>query len=471
MSAVPSRPESAPQGPALDQLMLTMDLVDSIRHEEALASAAMADAQTEQQLVEQVRRTYAAQGIDVSDQVIEDAVRALRERRFQYQAAPRGLQATLARAYVSRRRWGPLVAVLLAVMAAVGVAGNWIDARREATRIAEAGARADSAASDLDALAQQAGQLAHAAAALLDPAPPDAVAMIAREARDAAQDVRERAGAARARLSGAGRPERLEQLQDSAAETDAAARAASVLRQSLAGAAAGLDQAQRLLAAQRTAETQVEALQASDTPAVVERAGTLLAQVRRAVAAADVAAAEGGVAQIRTLGQQATQRAAVTLQDIPDPHRPAALRHVAAMDAALASGDAAAFTTAAAALEQLTTSLRQAYTLRIVNRQGVQSGVWRHPNDNRNARNYYIVVDAIGPDGRRLEIPVTNEETGQIVRTATFAVRVPEAVYEQVKADKLDNGLVDNAAFGEKRAGETEVRYAFPTAGGAITRW
>ena len=124
-----------------------------------------------------------------------------------------------------------------------------------------------------------------------------------------------------------------------------------------------------------------------------------------------------------------------------------------------------------AALDDLTTTLATAYTLRIVNRQGEQSGVWRHPNDNRSARNYYVVVDAIGADGGRVRIPVRNEETGRTEQVSTFAVRVPEAVYEQVKADKLDNGLIDRDAFGEKRVGELEARYAFETAGGAITDW
>lgn len=52
-----------------------------------------------------------------------------------------------------------------------------------------------------------------------------------------------------------------------------------------------------------------------------------------------------------------------------------------------------------------------------------------------------------------------------------FAIRVPPAEYERVKADKLDNGLIDDAVVGEKRRGELEADYRIAVAGGAITEW
>jgi hypothetical protein len=52
-----------------------------------------------------------------------------------------------------------------------------------------------------------------------------------------------------------------------------------------------------------------------------------------------------------------------------------------------------------------------------------------------------------------------------------FAIRVPESVYERVKADKQDNGLIDDAVFGHKRRGAREPEYRFPVAGGRITEW
>jgi hypothetical protein len=138
---------------------------------------------------------------------------------------------------------------------------------------------------------------------------------------------------------------------------------------------------------------------------------------------------------------------------------------------ALAAADEAAAGVAVAQLEQFAATLDLGYTLRIVNRSGVQSGVWRYHDDAPDARNYYVVVEAIDSAGNVLMLPVTSEETQRTQSVALFAIRVPQSEYENVKADKLDNGLIDAAIVGEKRRGELDVRYSVPVAGGAITEW
>ena len=57
--------------------------------------------------------------------------------------------------------------------------------------------------------------------------------------------------------------------------------------------------------------------------------------------------------------------------------------------------------------------LRQEYTLRVVNREGVQSGFWTFPEINTDATNYYIIVEALDADGKALTLPILNEENGQ----------------------------------------------------------
>ena len=66
---------------------------------------------------------------------------------------------------------------------------------------------------------------------------------------------------------------------------------------------------------------------------------------------------------------------------------------------------------------------------------------------------------------------ITSEEDQSTRNVRRFGVRVPERVYEAVKADKLDNGLIDDKVFGEKRRGERAVRYRREVAGGMITEW
>ena len=63
-------------------------------------------------------------------------------------------------------------------------------------------------------------------------------------------------------------------------------------------------------------------------------------------------------------------------------------------------------------LTQLRARLNQTYHLRIVARPGEDTGVFRIPDVNSAARNYYIVVEAVDAGGNALSVPITSEEDG-----------------------------------------------------------
>jgi hypothetical protein len=138
---------------------------------------------------------------------------------------------------------------------------------------------------------------------------------------------------------------------------------------------------------------------------------------------------------------------------------------------ALGRGDVAAAQHGYAMLQQLYDQLVQEYQLRIVSREGVRSGVWRVPQKNPNARNYYIIVEAVANDGKRLAVPVTSEEDGKTHTVKQWGLRVKASVFEQVKRDKMDDGIINNNVFGTKKRGDLQPRYLIPTTGGAITKW
>ena len=97
----------APAKPPLDEVMLAMDVVDTLRHRELIVQRELSADHRDQQLIERLRGIYAGQGIEVSDDVLERGVRDLRENRFVYVPPAPSLSHTLARIYVSRRRWAP----------------------------------------------------------------------------------------------------------------------------------------------------------------------------------------------------------------------------------------------------------------------------------------------------------------------------------------------------------------------------
>jgi hypothetical protein len=52
-----------------------------------------------------------------------------------------------------------------------------------------------------------------------------------------------------------------------------------------------------------------------------------------------------------------------------------------------------------------------------------------------------------------------------------FGVRVSPEVFEQVRRDKEDDGIVQRNRMGEKRRGYLDVDYTMPVLGGFILRW
>jgi hypothetical protein len=301
----------------LDDLMMAMDVVDTLRHREKLVERELDEEGREAELIARLREIYRQQGIEVTDEVLAEGVKALRDSRFVYTPPPAGLKRTLFTFWVRRWRVGRNVLTALAVFLVLSAA-YYFGVSRPAER-----------------------------------------------AREQAR----------------------------------------------------IEIEQTLPQAIRGAHTDIAAV-ASD-PEAKARADALLNDGERAIRGRDRA----GMERART------------------------------------------------ELLQLRDRLNSEYTLTIVSRPGEPSGVWRRPPRGILARNYYLIVEAVTPDGRRLSLPVRNEETGDTEVVSKFGVRVPEQVYEAVARDKRDDGIVQNNIFGTKRRGTLAVDYKMPFEGGMITRW
>jgi hypothetical protein len=293
----------------LDELMLAMDVVDTLRHKELMLAREVEADDREQRLVVRLREIYTAQGITVSDDVLKQGVAALQEERFAYKGPTPSFARSLANLYVTRARWGKWVTAAVAIVA-IGAGGYQVGIR---------------------------GPELRAAAALPG------------ELTSAYQTV--------------------------------------------------------------VAETQ-------DPPAL-SKAEQLLTD---------------GKVQIE--------------------HRE--------------FGEAGA---TVGALHALDVKLREQYELKIVQRQGERSGVFRVPDDNRRARNYYLIVEAVTPSGERLTLPIRSEESGSTAPVRAWGLRVDEATFNRVAADKRDDGIIEQDVVGTKRRGVLEPEYSVSTTGAAITKW
>lgn len=313
MSTTTATAEKAP----LDEVMLAMDVVDTLRHRQDLVERELAGDAREKQLIEKLREIYHQQGIEVTDAVLMEGVKALDESRFVYTPPKPSLGVSLAKLYVGRKKWGP-AALAIALILVVGLGGYFFAYRPY----------------------QQ------------------------------------------AQVEGA----RVELSEKLPAQMDA-------LYQSI------------------FEETKVQ----------------------QAVTEAE---------QVRTRGKTAA-----------------------------AEGNRTGAEQAIASLTGLRDQIRQEYQLKIVNREGQKTGFWTFPEINTAATNYYVVVEAIGDDGKPLTLPVTNEENGETENVAIWGVRVPESTYRSVENDKKDDGILQRNILGLKEYGFLDVDYVMPVLGGAVTRW
>src|SRR6218665_1396908 len=109
----------------LSDVMLAMDVVDTLRHNQNLVARELNGEARETQLIEKLRELYHQQGIEVSDAILKEGVAALGESRFVYPPPKPGLGVPLARLYVARKRWLP-AAFALFLMLAIGLGGYFL---------------------------------------------------------------------------------------------------------------------------------------------------------------------------------------------------------------------------------------------------------------------------------------------------------------------------------------------------------
>ncbi len=406
---------------SMDELMLAMDIVDTLRHEQSLVERELASETRDADFVARVQRIYASQGIAVSDALVRQGVEALKQDRFAYTPPKRTFAVRLAEVWVDRWRWAKraMIVGFLGVFGygIVAVPNAWM-AGREYRSFLQQYVEVSTVA---NALKERQGLVAvRLNSDLTDP--PDLVAQpVALIAADVQRDF-PMIGAGLGGLP-------LNVVSKSAYTQDA-------------------DAARRAVADYRTE---------------IERHRVTLERVEDRLA--DAHALTTGARRYEQLALQLTGLA------LGDEMATQLHEKQSRSAAALASGDVGSANLALAEFEQAVVQVNLAYTLRIVNREGVQSGVWRYHEDAPDGKNYYLVVEAVDGNGQVLSLPVTNEETQRATTVARFAIRVPQSEYDKVKADKLDNGLIDDAIVGEKRRGELDVDYRVAVAGGAITEW
>ena len=93
---IDGRDRAAPGKPqTLDDVMIAMDVVDTLRHREDLVRRELNEEGREGELIARLRQIYHDQGIEVPDSVLADGVKALKDSRFVYTPPPARWKRTL----------------------------------------------------------------------------------------------------------------------------------------------------------------------------------------------------------------------------------------------------------------------------------------------------------------------------------------------------------------------------------------
>src|SRR5262245_5562791 len=115
----------------LDDIMIAMDVVDTLRHRDDLVHRELNEEQREADLIARLRKIYQDQGIEVPDRVLADGVKALQESRFVYTPPPRSWKRTLLTLWTRRETLGKRGGALIALVAA-GLTGYHVMVTRPA---------------------------------------------------------------------------------------------------------------------------------------------------------------------------------------------------------------------------------------------------------------------------------------------------------------------------------------------------
>lgn len=112
----------------IDDLMIAMDAVDTLRHKTSLLETELTSDERKTALKVGLRQYYAEQGVDVTDEILDKAVEDMDKNRYVHVPLKQGFANSLAHMWVDRGRIGKKLAITgVALLATFFVANTGYD--------------------------------------------------------------------------------------------------------------------------------------------------------------------------------------------------------------------------------------------------------------------------------------------------------------------------------------------------------
>ncbi|MBY3150905.1 hypothetical protein HFO56_00485 [Rhizobium laguerreae] len=131
-------------------------------------------------------------------------------------------------------------------------------------------------------------------------------------------------------------------------------------------------------------------------------------------------------------------------------------------------GDKAGIKAARAELEMFEATLATMIEFRIVDRKGEKPGFWRTLVGDPDTKQFFVVVEAV-VDGQQVNWAVRDADSGKVVSSAKFALRVDEKTFAELSADKKDDGRIADMVVGLKPVGRITPVWSIKTDGETVT--
>ena len=121
--------------------------------------------------------------------------------------------------------------------------------------------------------------------------------------------------------------------------------------------------------------------------------------------------------------------------------------------------------------------LQEEFAVVVVTGENQRSAV-RRDFDEATISGYYLIVQARDKNGRAMKRTIQDIETDSNKVVDIWGEKVPVDVYERLKKDKTEDGILNETAFGQKQRGFLNIEVLMRDGnnqplqrGGQITRW
>ena len=493
----PITPPPATRDPELGDLLQLMRVVDVERQQRDLALQELSADEQRKRLHAELEKVYAAEGAHVSPAEIDAAIEAHYANRFTFKPPPRTPGYRLLWIYTQRNRLALIVGVpLLCVALVAGIfAVAIISAQHERARAAQSQVVAQlelfyqavhQVRTDLEIAS---GKLAERQEkAQFFPGFTDIRANLRRgeeslRGTDAFLLRHCPQGSAKQSVSPGDVAETASELARERPKLETA-------RRELAAAGTALSSVDDLLSTLHSLTSLMEEIGRSSPPKLMldkaelaYRTGKSELELGNGVAGKSSVAAlarlKQDLAQLKNLQAEAVQLAtAIAAIAAEDPVKERSAKLAKTISSAVAVGDLSAAGRAVEQLRDLRSAVEETFTLRLVERPGVKTGVARTvkaklgASDRQNLQLYYLIVEAVTPSNQVLTKSILNEETQQSSRVTMWAERVPRELYEEIKAEKQKTGRVLKKNLMTKERGYlTATPVRLPQREGQLTKW